>query len=98
MPSIITVHGLDFVDTSGRCLASSWREPQDRPGGVWVQAFLQEHGIRARLSCYEYDSVGTFCIRPAYVSKEADCLLQQVHNSRIGVVSKWLSKYQEKMD
>ncbi|CAP91167.1 hypothetical protein E8E15_001824 [Penicillium rubens] len=79
---IIAVHGLDFIDMSGRCSVSSWREPLDESGEFWPVAFIRAHGLRARLLLYEFDSVMTFGAAPESVSREADGLLHQISTIR----------------
>ncbi|CEL09506.1 hypothetical protein ASPCAL12641 [Aspergillus calidoustus] len=79
---LIAVHGLDFVDMSGRCLASSWREPLDKPEEFWLAAFIREHSLGARLLSHEFDSVVTFGTGPESVSREADGLLHQISTIR----------------
>lgn len=67
---------------SGRCSESSWREPLDESGVFWPVAFIQAHGLRARLLLYEFDSVMTFGPAPESVSREADGLLHQISTIR----------------
>ncbi|GAM42230.1 hypothetical protein TCE0_044r16000 [Talaromyces pinophilus] len=76
---IIAVHGLDYVDATGTCAGSSWREPA---GQVWLSVFLRENNIKARLFLYEYDSQDTFKGVSGNMSTGADDLIRQISTAR----------------
>lgn len=81
--SIIAVHGLDYVDATGTCAGSSWREPA---GQVWLSVFLRENNIKARLFLYEYDSQDTFKGVSGNMSTRADDLIRQISTARTNFV------------